>query len=76
MSGTKLQPLQDLNVLHRSVNRIFSLATLGFKATVGKDPTLNWIFTQILLETNKLRNALRSTTSLQGERLENVTPKG
>jgi len=44
--------------LRRRAKRIFNLAALGFRQTLGNDSALNWIFLRVLIETNKLYNEL------------------
>lgn len=50
--------LQGISELKRRARRIFNLATLGFRQTLGNDQALNWVFLRLLIETNKLSNEL------------------
>jgi len=49
---------RGIDELRRRARRIFNLATLGFRQTLGNDEALNWIFLRVLVETNKLSNEL------------------
>ncbi|RLF10473.1 MAG: hypothetical protein DRJ98_06000 [Thermoprotei archaeon] len=53
---------KSIDELRRTTRRIFNLATLGFRQTLGNDQALNWIFLRVLVETNKLRNELSKLT--------------
>ncbi|RLF21768.1 MAG: hypothetical protein DRN15_04520 [Thermoprotei archaeon] len=62
MSETELELISlqgpDLSIVDRSVKRIFSLALAGFRATLGRDESLNWLFLRILIEANRAHNEL------------------
>lgn len=44
--------------LKRRARRIFNLATIGFRQTLGNDRDLNWLFLRLLIEVNSLNNEL------------------
>jgi len=49
---------QGLDELRRRARRIFNLATVGFRQTLGNNEALNWVFLRLLIEANKLNNEI------------------